>query len=190
MAWTPSDVGTGAGASQALGSETRPGLVRAVGVPTAGSLAAVETSPVLICPGIPRTTSTLPGLGSAAGSRPHQAHAAGSLTPFCWSVHMGPSVFLEGPVFLTAAFPVPDTQRAPGRQEQIHGCQEAPGRASRAGCRLAALERGLGRCRPGMQAEGQSAGQGSVGPPPALCLPSPQRKGEVNKPITLGNEAK
>lgn len=40
-------------------------------------------------------------------------------------------------------------------------------------------------------AAGQSAGQGSLGATTRpSTFPSPQRKGEVNKPITLGNEAK
>lgn len=101
----------------------------------------------------------------------------------------GPSKVLEGPVFLTAAFPAPDTRRVPGTQEQGHGAGLLRPRPAGTGCRRRGG--GLGRGRSGVPGRGQSAGQGSPGATARpSASPSPQRKGEVNKPITLGNEAK
>lgn len=60
--------------------------------------------------------------GPSAGSRPRRAHTAWSCVSFRRGLCVGPSTFLEGPVFLTAAFPAADTQQVPGKQEHVHGC--------------------------------------------------------------------
>lgn len=74
-----------------------------------------------LSPGILLPVSTLSGRWPA-GSQRRRAHTAWSCVPFRWGLCVRPNTFLEGPVFLTAAFPVADTQKVPGRQEHVHGC--------------------------------------------------------------------
>lgn len=66
----------------------------------------------------------------------------------------GPGKVLEGPVFLTAAFPGPDTQRVPHAQEQGHGAGLLQPRPAGTGCRclgLGAGPRPVRRAGPGAE---------------------------------------
>lgn len=116
-----------------------------------------------------------------------RAHTACSCVPFRWGLCVRPYTFLEGPVFLTAAFPVADTQKVPGRQEHVHGCwwcRARPAGTGRPGEGAGWLQ--AGRTGGGTECWARLPGSTSRPPP----FPPPRRKGEVNKPITLGNEAK
>lgn len=88
-----------------------------------------------------------------------------------------------GPVFLMATFPASDTRPVPGPRERGHGCRAAPAQAGRD--RVPPLGRGAGL--PPVRRAGPVSPGATTRP---SAFPSPQRKGEVNKPITLGNEAK